>query len=141
MNISDAGLNLIKKHEGLRLHSYQDSGGVWTIGYGSTKGVTPYMIISVDEAERRIKDDLVTVEKCLANCLKVEVTQGQYDALCSFAFNLGCGALRTSTLLSLLNDGDDTAAAAQFEHWCHCQGKVLQGLVARREAEKELFNA
>lgn len=139
MKTSDAGIALIKDHEGLRLHSYPDSVGVLTIGYGHTLGVFAGQQITTMEADRLLRADLETVEKCLANCVKVEVTQNQYDALASFCFNLGCKSLCDSTLLSLLNDGDDTAAAAQFEHWCYAAHRKLPGLIARREAEKELF--
>lgn len=141
MNISDAGLALIKEHEGLRLHAYQDSVGAWTIGVGHTLGVYEGQQITTMEADRLLRADLETAERCVNGMVHVEVSQNQFDALVSFAFNVGCGALRASTLLRLLNDGDDMAAAQQFEHWCHAGGKVLAGLVTRREAEKELFLA
>ncbi len=139
MNVSQAGRDFIKEHEGVRLNAYQDSVGIWTIGVGHILGVYEGQQITTMEADRLLEADLETVDKCLANCLKVPVTQNQWDALGSFVFNLGCKSLRDSTLLSLLNDGDDTGAAAQFECWCYAAHKKLPGLIARREAEKELF--
>jgi GH24 family phage-related lysozyme (muramidase) len=141
MNISEEGIGLIKRFEGCRLESYQDSVGVWTIGYGSTRGVGPGQVITQDEADRRFLVDKETVEKCIANSVSAELTQGQYDALCSFVFNLGCRALGNSTLLRKLNDGDEEGAAQEFMRWNHAGGKVLKGLTDRRQAEHDLFIA
>lgn len=139
MQISENGLNLIKQFEGLRLDAYQDQGGVWTVGYGHTIGVSPDTRITEQEAVFLLKADLETVEKCIANCVSVNLTQNQYDALCSFVFNLGCIALRNSTLLRKLNAGDDTGAAEEFQRWNHDNGKVLADLTERRQKESELF--
>ena len=139
MKISEEGIGLIKRFEGCKLKSYQDSVGVYTIGYGSTRGVGEGDVITQEEAERRLLADLETVEKCINNSVAVELTQQQYDALCSFTFNLGCGALRGSTLLKKLNDGDDDGAAQEFARWNKAGGQVLAGLVSRRKAEHDLF--
>ena len=139
MKISDEGIGLIKRFEGCRLKAYQDSVGVWTIGFGSTRGVGAGDVITQEEADRRLLADLETVEKCINNSVAVELTQQQYDALCSFTFNLGCGALRGSTLLKKLNDGDDDGAAQEFARWNKAGGQVLAGLVSRRKAEHDLF--
>lgn len=141
MNISNDGLDLIKSHEGCRLNAYQDSVGVWTIGYGSIRGVMRGMSITDAEADDRLRQDAQIAEKCVNNSVTISLTQGAFDALCSFVFNLGCGALRNSTLLRKINDGDDNGAADEFGKWNHAGGKVLAGLTARREAEKELFLA
>lgn len=141
MNISEAGIELIKSFESCRLDAYRDSVGVLTIGYGHIFGVYDGQHITEEEAERLLKVDLEMVEKCLANCVKVDITQSQYDALCSFTFNLGCGALRNSRLLLKLNDMDDEGAAFEFTRWDHAGGKVLAGLTRRRKAESELFSA
>jgi lysozyme len=140
MKISEQGISLIKESEACRLDSYQDSIGIWTVGYGHTgPEVKEGLHITQDAAEALLLSDLETVEKCIANSVSVGLTQGQYDALCSFVFNLGCSALRNSTLLRLLNAGDDIGAAEQFKRWDHAGGKVLAGLTKRREAEAEMF--
>lgn len=141
MNISDKGLDLIRRHEGCRLTAYRDSVGVWTIGYGNTTDVDPGTTITQAEAELRLKEDAHHAETCVNNCVSVPLTQNEFDALVSFVFNLGCGALTGSTLLRKLNDSDFDGAAAQFEHWNHAGGRVLAGLTTRRTAERELFNA
>lgn len=139
MHISEEGLQLIKKHEGLRLKAYKCPAGVWTIGYGSTRGVTEGMEITEEEADERLRKDIEVAERCVNASVKVTLTQGQFDALCSFAFNLGCGALGKSTLLRLLNHGQDDLAAQEFAKWVNAGGKKLPGLVARRKDEAELF--
>lgn len=143
MNISDQGISLIKASEELRLEAYPDpgtGGEPWTIGWGHTGvGIEPGMIISESAAEGYLKNDLETVEKCIANCVSVNLTQGQYDALCSFVFNLGCIALRNSTLLRKLNAGNDVGASEEFGKWNHSNGRVLAGLTERRSKEAEMF--
>jgi lysozyme len=140
MNISEAGLSLIKESEALRLDSYQDSVGVWTVGYGHTgPEVKEGLHITEDAANALLLGDVETVEKCINNSIRVVLTQGQFDALCSFAFNLGCRALLNSTLLRKLNDGDDTGAAEEFSRWNHAGGVELAGLTKRRAAEAEMF--
>lgn len=146
MKISDSGLDLIKTHEGLRLDAYPDpgtGGAPWTIGYGHT-GSNVYDGLRIDEtqADEFLRKDVETAERCVNNSVKVPLTQGQFDALCSFVYNLGCGALGKSTLLAKLNAGvDDDEVAAEFARWDKAAGKVLQGLVVRRKAEADLFLA
>jgi lysozyme len=139
MKISERGLDIIRKHEGLRLKAYKCPAGVWTIGYGSTRGVTDGMEITADEANMRLWRDVKDSEKCVNGAVTVPLTQGEFDALCSFVFNLGCGAFRRSTLLRLLNDSDYDRAADEFARWNKAGGRVLPGLVARREEEKKRF--
>ena len=144
MRISDKGISLIKQFEGLRLTAYQDSVGVWTIGYGWThpvdgKSIRPGMAIKEETAERLLRTGLVGYESDVSKLVKVKLTQGQFDALVSFAYNLGARALSTSTLLQKLNAGDYAGAAAEFPHWNKAGGKVLPGLTRRREAECALF--
>lgn len=142
MEISEQGLELIKSSEGCELTAYQDSVGVWTIGFGHTgSDVTPNTVWTQDQADKALQNDLETVYKCIANSVKVEMTQGQFDALCSFVFNLGCIALRNSTLLRMLNSGDDVGASEQFSRWSHAGGIEQPGLLARREKEAALFMA
>lgn len=139
MITSEAGLLLIKKFEGLRLEAYKCPAGVWTIGYGSTSNVFPGLKITEAEADARLKQDVQTSEKCVNQSVHVPITQYQFDALVSFTLNLGCGRLRNSTLLGLLNAGEDTEAAEQFLRWNKAGGVELAGLTKRREAEKDMF--
>ncbi|WP_061799498.1 lysozyme [Serratia ficaria] len=144
MQISDKGISLIKEFEGCRLKAYQDSVGVWTIGYGWTQPVDgrkigPGMVIDQATAERLLKCGLVQYEQGVNQLVKVIITQGQFDALVSFAYNLGLRSLSTSTLLEKLNAGDNHGAADQFGRWVNAGGKRLDGLVARRAAEREIF--
>ena len=144
MQTSDKGIALIKEFEGCKLTAYQDSVGVWTIGYGWTKPVDGKpiragMTIKQETAERLLKTGLVSYESDVSRLVKVDLTQGQFDALVSFTYNLGSRSLSTSTLLRKLNAGDYAGAANEFLRWNKAGGKVLNGLTRRREAERALF--
>jgi lysozyme len=140
VKISTAGLKLIKEFEGLRTTAYLCPAGVLTIGYGSTgPHVTPGKTITENEANALLIEDLVRFEKAVNDLVKVTITQSQFDALVSFAFNCGIGALQESTLLRLLNQSDYTGAAAQFDRWVKGPNGPLPGLVRRRDAEEALF--
>ena len=140
MDISQNGINLIKNFEGLRLEAYQCSSGVWTIGYGHTgSDVYKGRKITLNEAETLLKQDLAVHCNNVSSLVKVKLNQNQFDALVSFEFNIGYGAFALSTLLKLLNAGDYTGAANQFDRWVYAGGKVLAGLEKRRKKEKELF--
>ncbi|QMR79238.1 lysozyme [Enterobacter sp. RHBSTW-00175] len=144
MQTSDKGIALIKEFEGCKLTAYQDSVGVWTIGYGWTqpvdgKPIRAGMTIKQETAERLLKTGLVSYESDVSRLVKVGMTQGQFDALVSFTYNLGARSLSTSTLLRKLNAGDYTGAAAEFMSWNKAGGKALKGLTRRREAERALF--
>jgi lysozyme len=144
MQISQAGIDLIKSFEGLRLEAYPDpatGGNPWTIGYGHTGDVEPGQVITETQAEELLRQDVAQFEMCVNGALQVTPTQGQFDALVSFAFNVGCRNLRNSTLLRKLNAGDDVGAAAEFTRWNRAAGKVMAGLTRRREAERDLFSA
>lgn len=135
-----AGIKLIKDFEGCKLKAYKDIVGVLTIGYGHTgPDVFEGQVITQEEAERLLRDDLEAFEVGVARLVKVALTENQYAALVSFAYNLGLGALGGSTLLKLLNKGDPEGAALEFTKWSHAGGRVVAGLVRRREAEKALF--
>ncbi|MDY3586903.1 lysozyme [Enterobacter asburiae] len=144
MQTSEKGIALIKQFEGCKLTAYQDSVGVWTIGYGWTqpvdgKPIRAGMTIKQETAERLLKTGLVSYESDVSRLVKVGLTQGQFDALVSFTYNLGARSLSTSTLLRKLNAGDYTGAAEEFLRWNKAGGKVLTGLTRRREAERALF--
>ncbi|MDE7322631.1 MAG: glycoside hydrolase family protein [Lachnospiraceae bacterium] len=136
---SQKGINLIKEFESCRLTAYQDIAGVWTIGYGHTGGVSSGMTISQAQAEAYLKSDLARFEKAVNKYVTVGITQNMFDALVSFTFNLGEGSLANSTLLKKLNAGDVSGAANEFDKWVYASGKVSNGLVRRRAAEKALF--
>lgn len=138
--ISAAGKAIIKEHEQLRLVAYLPTKrDVPTIGWGHTKGVKLGMTCTVEQAEKWLESDLFDAEVCINRNVLVPLTQNQFDALVSFAFNVGLSAFRTSTLRKLLNAGDYAGAAAQFPKWKYQKGKELGGLVRRRAAERALF--
>lgn len=147
MITSEKGIRLIKQFEGCRLTAYPDpgtGGAPWTIGFGWThpvdgKPVRPGMTIDQATADRLLKTGLVGYENDVLKVARVKLTQGQFDALVSFAYNVGSRALSTSTLLKKLNAGDITGAADEFLRWNKAGGKVLNGLTHRREAERALF--
>ncbi|MGQ4865879.1 MULTISPECIES: lysozyme [Enterobacter cloacae complex] len=144
MQTSEKGIALIKQFEGCKLTAYQDSVGVWTIGYGWTqpvdgKPIRAGMTIKQETAERLLKTGLVSYEGDVSRLVKVGLTQGQFDALVSFTYNLGARSLSTSTLLRKLNAGDYAGAADEFLRWNKAGDKVLNGLTRRREAERALF--
>jgi lysozyme len=139
MRTSESGLTLIRQFEGLRLRAYRDAVGVATIGYGTTRGVKMGQEISKERAEELLREDVARFDGYIEALVRVPLTQGQWDALSSFVYNLGPGALEKSTLLRLLNAGDYSGAAAQFDRWVYASGKKLAGLVKRRAAERALF--
>lgn len=143
-HINSAGLTVIKHFEGLELRAYQDSVGVWTIGYGHTAAAGPPTVyagqtITEAEAEAILKRDLELFERGVRDLVTVPLNSNQFSALVSFAFNVGLGALRDSTLLRLLNAGDYQGAADQLPRWVKAGGQTLPGLVRRRDAERALF--
>lgn len=140
MALNEDGLELIKTYEGLRLKAYQDSVGVWTIGYGHTRTAKPGMTITAEEAEALLRQDLADAEKAVTRLVKVPLNDNQYSALVSFVFNLGSGNFAMSTLLKKINSGDIAGAAKEFKRWNRAGKKVLAGLVRRRDAEAALFH-
>jgi lysozyme len=139
MEISQEGIALIKKFEGCELEAYKCAAGVWTIGYGSTKGVKENDSISQEDADKLLMDELKEYESYVNDFVEVNLEQNQFDSLCSFCYNLGPQSLKSSTLLKVLNAKDYEGVPAQIKRWNKAGGKVLQGLVRRREAESLLF--
>lgn len=144
MKISRAGIELVKRWEGCRLRAYQDSVGVWTIGYGHTSmagdpKVTPGMKITQQEAEDILVRDLVKYEAAVQKALTRSPTQPQFDAMTSLCFNIGQGAFAKSSIAKKFNAGDVQGAADAFLLYNKAGGKVLQGLVNRREDERKHF--
>ncbi len=139
MKTSDNGIEFIKRHEGLRLEAYQDSVGVWTIGYGSTGGVRPGDVINEAQAETLLRIDLQTAEREVNRHL-LPLKQHQFDSLASLVFNIGIGAFRKSTLLKRLKmDVNHPDIVNQFNRWVYGGGKILPGLVRRRREEANLY--
>lgn len=142
MNISQSGINLIKSFEGLRLKAYKPVSNeeFYTIGYGHYGADVRYNAeIDEKEAEEILKIDIRKFVDGVERYIIVKVNQNQFDALVSFAYNVGLGAFRTSTLLEYVNKGQFNEAAEQFPLWIHSGGKVLNGLIKRRQKEKALF--
>lgn len=144
MKLSQKGVDFIKSHEALRLKAYQDSKGVWTIGWGHTKNVHPGDVITREQAEQFIRDDFAWVERTLNSDLvtgrdKPLVTQNEFDALCSLVFNIGSQAYLESTVRRKIKQGDKMAAARAFKMWVYSEHKFIQGLANRRADEVRLF--
>lgn len=140
MRTSSAGIELIKEFESCRLKAYMPTpNDVPTIGYGHTRNVYMGMVITQDEADAFLVNDLIPCEECIERWVDVDLEQEEFDALVSFIFNVGVGAFRNSTLLKLLNLKRYRAAADQFLRWNKQAGVVLNGLTRRRRAERELF--
>lgn len=135
MKASNLLIEKIKEFEGFSSTAYRCPAGVWTCGFGATKGITPTTRCTRAEAEQWLRRDLAPIEAYLNTIPEVD-TQGEYDALCSFIFNLGIGNFKSSTLLRKIKEGAPTEEIqAQFHRWVYAGGKVLKGLVKRREWE------
>jgi lysozyme len=139
MNYSNDGLRLTEQFEGCKLVAYQDQGGIWTIGYGHTKGVYDGMTCTTEQAEKWLRLDVEEAEEDVSRLVKVPLTQPQFDALVDFVFNLGGTKFASSTLLRLINAGNFKYASKEFERWNRAGGIVRDGLTRRRLAEKDLF--
>ena len=139
MNISQKGIDLIKKFEGCKLYSYRDSVGVATIGYGHTKNVKIGMSITQAQADLFLKEDILLFEKSI-NALSINFTQGEFDALCSWCFNLGVGNFKSSTMYKyIIARKSDLEITDQMVKWHNAGGKPLLGLKKRRCAEANMF--
>lgn len=144
--LSDNGMKLLEQFEGLRLESYLDSAGIYTIGFGTIKYPDGSKVkkgdkITKSQAKEYKLHDLKEFESTVNTSVKAPITQNQYDALVSLSYNIGSGAFKNSTLLKKLNASDYKGAAEQFLVWNKVNSKKVQGLVNRRETEKKLFLA
>jgi len=143
--INAAGLKLVQKFEGLKLEAYLCPAGVWTIGYGHTKGVKKGNKITADEANQLLAQDLAECGEQLQKYIRVPLHDNQFAALASFVFNVGIGSLLASTLLKRLNTGDYDCVPSELSKWVKAKnpktGKkvTLPGLVKRRAAEGQLW--
>lgn len=139
MRVSDICFSKIQEFEGLRLTAYKCPAGVWTIGHGHTKGVKMGQTITKAQAETLLRGDLLPCENYVRG-LNLELTQGQFDALVDFCFNLGTAALQRSTLLQKIRTkADELTIRNEFAKWVNAGGVRLQGLVKRRAWEADRF--
>ena len=143
-DISEKGYAIIREFEGFKAEAYLDTGGVWTIGFGTIKYPNGQRVKKGDtctreQAEQWLKNDCKWVDACLDKYVTVKPTQNQFDALASFVYNIGETAFVKSTMLTLLNQNNFTAAANQFDRWVFDNGKRITGLANRRTKEKALF--
>ncbi len=145
MQISHNGIKLLTELEGFEDKAYLDTGGVWTIGYGTTKinGKPVEAGLTTSEAQARewLSADLAWAQTAVNKLVKVPLTQGMFDALVSFVYNIGENAFRNSTLLKLLNFKQYAEAAKQFDRWKYDNGEEIKGLVNRRKRERSLFES
>lgn len=143
MRTSQKGIDLIKEFEGYSERVYLCPGGVYTIGYGHTKGVQVGDTCTREKAEEYLKDDLKDTEEAVLDLVDVPLTQNQFDALVSLVYNIGSGNFYDSTIRKVINykvsDIDEYRRAWMM--WVKAQGRVLKGLVRRREAEFKLFSS
>ena len=140
MKISSTGVDLIKHFESCKLTAYQDSVGIWTIGWGHTGSVKKGDIWTQGEADNILLNDLDKFEGYVNQHVKVPLTQNQFDALVSWTFNLGPGNLKSSTMLTKLNEKKYDEVPSQMKRWNKAGGKVLRGLERRRNAEAAMFS-
>jgi lysozyme len=139
--INQAGIGIIKEFEGLRLESYLCPAKVWTIGYGTTRGVKPGMVITPQKAELLLRDDVVSFERSIQQTLNgIPLNENQFSALVSLCYNCGLAPIKSgNTIRRTLEEGDYQGAADGFLLWRKAGGRVLEGLVRRRKRERELF--
>jgi len=155
MNISNEGIALIRRLEGVGFHAYLDSGGAWTIGVGHLLSKSERSSGKIWIAGKPVKysagladhditllllSDLAKFEKDVNRLVHVPLKQHEYDALVSFVFNIGSGAFTASTLRRMLNAGQHASVPAQMRRWVRDNGKVVPGLVNRREKEIQLWS-
>ena len=146
LTISDEGIALIKRYEGYKTTPYRCPAGLYTVGYGHVIGNGLQLpdewnrTFSLGEIDELLRTDLARFERGVLRYCTVYITQSQFDSLVSFSFNLGLGVLQRSTLRQKLNRGDYDGASKEFLKYTRAGGKVLKGLVRRRQAEYNLFN-
>lgn len=145
MKVSDDCIKMIKHHEGVRLKPYQDPIGLWTVGVGHLIGdgktlpIEWFRTFTMDEVDELLKKDLRRFERGVLRLCPNNLTQSRFDALVSFAFNVGLGNLQASTLRQKHNRNDILGAAKEFLRWNKAGGKVFRGLTIRRQDESNLY--
>lgn len=145
MEINQAGIDLIKRFESCRLKAYPDpgtGGDPWTCGWGSTgEDIVPATVWTQEQADARFLQDVGSFSSRVSRLLSVDLNDNQFSALVCLAYNIGVGNLKSSTLLKCVNNSNFDQAAEEFLKWNKAAGKVLPGLVTRRQAESDLFKA
>ena len=143
MQLSYVGLKALKGYEGFKAHAYKDTGGVWTIGYGTTRidgrPVVDGDICTEPQASLWLQQDLAWAQTAVNQMVHIALSQNQYDALVSFVYNEGQTQFASSTLLKKLNAGDFIGAGREFNRWVFDNGKIIHGLEVRRSLEREMF--
>jgi len=140
MRVSAKLRKFVQGFEALRLSAYDDGTGVWTVGWGHTGvDVVPGMTITEAQAKKYFNGDMAVAETAVGMNVDVPLSQSQFDALCSFVYNVGSGAFRSSTLLRKLNAGEHSAVPFEMQRWIHGGGRVMAGLVRRRAEEAAMF--
>jgi lysozyme len=140
LQFSPSGIALLETFEALRLQTYRDIRGIWTIGWGHTgPEVVPTLTWTRMQADTAQQEDVMYASKAVKELVSVKLNQNQFDALVCIVFNIGVNAFKTSTLLHLLNSGDYAGAAEQFGKWIYAGTVISSGLVNRRKAESNLF--
>lgn len=141
MRISDRGLDIIKEFEGFRARAYMCPAGVWTIGYGHTRGVKAGDVVNEQQATELLRNDVKEAEEAINGLVKVELSQWQFDALVSLVYNIGSGNFYNSTIRRLLNEGcdDEDRLRHAWCMWKRAGSRTLSGLIRRREKEFKLF--
>ena len=143
--MTDEGLDLIKFYEGYSSSAYLCPAQHWTIGYGAIWGMDNKRVtedhpdINEDQADYLLRRDVKKSEMAVLRHIRVPLEDGQFNSLCSFVFNLGSGALQSSTLRRKINRGDYIGAADEFPRWVYAGGRRLKGLIKRREHERAMF--
>jgi lysozyme len=145
VKVSDECIKMINHHEGVRLKPYQDPIGLWTVGVGHLIGdgktlpIEWFRTLTIDEVDELLKSDLRKFERGVLRLCPNHLTQSRFDALVSFAFNVGLGNLQASTLRQKHNRGDILGASQEFLKWNKAGGRVLRGLTIRRKDESNLY--
>ena len=139
MKIGPRGQTLVQSFESCRLKAYQDTAGIWTIGWGHTRGVKDGDTCTQAQADEWLREELIEHEDQVSGAVKVPLNQNQFDALVSFVYNEGIGQFEHSRFLILLNRGMFKDAATQFDLWIYSGGHKTKGLIRRRAAERALF--
>lgn len=144
MRMTEEGLALIREWEGFRGRAYRDAVGIWTIGFGHTSmagapEVSPGLEISHAQAEKILAHDVETFARGVASAVTATLSDNEFSALVSFAYNVGLGNFRSSSVLKALNAGDRAAVPRRLQLWVKAGGRTLPGMVKRRAAEAALF--
>lgn len=139
-NAIDIARDFIAHWEGFRSDAYLCPASVWTIGFGTTKGVNPGDTVTKEEAYALLERDMTEAIQCVDTNVDADLDDEQVAALVSFVYNVGCGAFKSSTMLKMLNSGNIDGAEKEFGRWNKANGKVLSGLTNRREDERKLFS-